>query len=269
MKNLVKLILPLSLAFISASAFSEDYYVPVPKELEGFARLQLPSFKMTDTNVLYTLPKELVGSDLEVSLDRDTTIDFPRIYRGQRADIACMGTNELPVCSVAHKNIGTKAELLSAGKEFLKTKYRDPAKLVSAEKVLSSFVNIKNTEESGAQPLGVISKRNPVTPPAMPLKWDVVIRPTPAGNGLLAWTADAVLNGDSPSIVSGADTWAITSFVVTHDHIAGDYLRSGMKHWFDVTTDTDRTVFEGTWGFYGADNLPTAAQGTFSAKVRN
>ncbi|MES2745167.1 MAG: hypothetical protein V4655_07060 [Bdellovibrionota bacterium] len=269
MKNLVKLILPLSLAFISASGFSEDYYVPVPKELEGFARLQLPSFKMTDTNVLYTLPKELVGSDLEVSLDRDTTIDFPRIYRGQRADIACMGTNELPVCSVAHKNIGTKAELLSAGKEFLKTKYRDPAKLLSAEKVLGSFVNIKNTEESGAQPLGVISKRNPAAPPTMPLKWDVVIRPTPGVNGLLAWTADAVLNGDSLNIVSGRDSWAITTYVVTHDHIAGDYVRGGMKHWFDVTTDTDRKVFEGTWGFYGDDNLPAAAQGTFSAKARN
>jgi hypothetical protein len=265
----LKLLLPLSIACVSSLGLAEDYYVPVPKELEALARIPLPSFSMSDSSVVYKLPKELGGRDIEIRLERDLTIDFPRIYRGDQADLACMGTNELPVCSVAHKNIGTKAEILAAGKDFLKTKFRDPAKLLAAEKVLSSFVATKNAEESGAQPLGVISKRNPVAPPAMPAAWDLIIRPLPGRTGSMSWSANAFLNAEAQTIVAGRDSWRITAYTVIHDHIAGEYLRGGTRHWFDVTSDTDRKTFEGTWGYFEAGDVPGAAQGTFSAKARN
>lgn len=261
MKNISSVLLLLSLSGFGNSVFAEDYYAPVKKELEALARIPLTNFQMNDQIISYSLPRDLTGDKLDVLLQRDLSIpgDTPRIYRGDKADIACMGSNDLPACVVTHKNLAINTQ---AARDFLKGKFRDPQKLLDAEKVLEQFA-------SGSQPLGVISKRTDFVPPPIPKVWMVDILLNGQAVGSLSNVAKAELNLES--LKFGPSTqmdWPVSDLTIDANHIAGDYVRADQKHWLDITLNTERTSFEGTWGWFDAAGNPLPAAGLLKGEMK-
>ncbi len=227
----------------ATSAAAEDYYVPIKKELEPFARLPMNNFAMTADKVSYTLPKDIVGRDLTIEATRDLTNGdaLPHIYNGPLATLSCMGGEALPACVVNHRGLGVNANEVQA---FLSQKYQDPAKLADALAVAKKFA------ESGNEPIGFISKRSPDVDKAFGNEWNLTFtRGAGFGNSALEYTAKIDFGANTLTGVSDAAKNAVVAR--TDD---GAFHRSGLlrfaheTRWYDMALSTDKTVLNGTWG---------------------
>lgn len=238
---------------LASSASAEDYYAPVKKELEPRARIPLPEFIMNDGVISYTLPRDLTGREIKLQLERDPSLgnEIPRIFRGNKATLACMGSNELPACVVTHKDLGLDNAEVS---RFLRSKYRDPQKLKDAIDVALSF-------SAGNEPIGIISKRSVLPVKELPKVWSVEILMNRQGNQSLMTVANTELSLDAAQFVSAGAVWPLSAIGIDQLHIAADYMRAGRRHWMDLDVSTDKTSFEGTWGFFDAEGNPLRASG--------
>lgn len=246
---------------LAASAFAEEYYAPIKKELEPLARIPMPEYTMTDSTLNYKLPRDLTGREISIDLSRDTSIpgDLPRIFRGDKATVACMGSNDLPACVVTHKNLGIDKNEVS---DFLRNKYRDPKKLMDA-------ISVAETFSAGNEPIGIISKRTNLPFKELPKLWAVEILLNAEGNQSVSTVANVNLNLESLHFAApAAGEWPLSDLGIDENHIAADYVRANQKHWMDINVSTDKTRFEGTWGFYGSDGKPAQASGLLKGKAK-
>lgn len=241
----------LGLTLLSGSAFGQDYYVPVPKELEHLARLPIKDFKLDDESASYQLPKEITGRLNKITLKRDLVLgsESLRIYRGDKAELSCMGTNDLPACVVTHRNLDLNESEVNT---FLREKYKDPDVFAKAAKVSIKFA-------SEAQPLGVISKRSPDAPPPMPKSWQLNILKTDSATGLVTedWSTHLLDLSNS----TFGDGWKLSKISVEGNHVSAYYQRPGQMHWLDLFVSTDGKEVQGTWGFVDGNGVRSKAEG--------
>ena len=242
MKLKFALLSVVSILALQSPVFAEDYYVPVRKELEPLSRLPLSEFNMSDEKITYVLPQDLTGRPIRLDLPRDLShgeAAFPRLYKGSNATASCMGVNSLPACVITHNDLGLNKDEVN---KFLDSKYKDPTKLKNAREVAGFF-------SSGNEPIGFISKRANLPKKDFPLVWNAQFL-IKGAQGTFTQGLNGILNlgeADQQSFLFNGNNVKVSN-LVKHGLNASGYINTGMKVWFDVTLNTDKNAFEGTWG---------------------
>lgn len=259
----MKTLLTLGCILVSSVSFAEEYYAPIKKELEPFARIPMPAYRLNDEVLEYTLPRDLTGRTIKVDLTRDNASDSspsPRIYKGPMATVACMGSDLLPACVVTHKDLNINVTEVN---DFLKTKYKDPKKLGDAINVAASF-------SAGNEPLGFMSKRSLPTPNIMPVKWNVQV---------LRFGKDLTVNPETTAqldmglkelkITGEWQGFKLDQISEETFHISATFPYYQGNRWIDLTVATDKLSFDGTWGIYDAAGRPQPALGILKGLPAN
>ncbi len=250
----MKAVLTLGCILISSMSLAEEYYAPIKKELEPFARIPMPEYKLNDESLQYTLPRDLTGRSIKIDLTRDNpgADQSPRIFTGPLATVACMGSDQLPACVVTHKDLNIKASDVSS---FLTAKYKDPKKLSDALAVAETF-------SAGNEPQGFMSKRSLPTPNVMPTKWNVQVMRF--GKDLTVNPeATAELNMSSKELKITGEWQGFKLAQISEEtfHISATFPYYQGNRWIDLTIATDKLSFEGTWGLYDTAGKALPASG--------
>ncbi len=276
MKTFKLFFLAVASVAIHTSAFAEDYYVPIRKELEPMARIQLKNYLMDGNQVTYTLPVDLTGEDHPITIeavrvggnnfavkDVESLRLLPRIYEApKKAVLSCIGSDILPACSVTHTNLNIN---LDEVRKFASKKYLDPKKIADAVAVAEQF--------SSSEPIGFISKRALPPKQDVPKKWKVAFPALTAGQSPLLNGIEASLDFEHASFVQtqGNEEKGIRSALYRlfehGQHWSGVLEFGDERRWIDAEVSTDRTVLTGTWGEIDKAGNAKTASGTFKGKA--
>ncbi len=250
---------------LSSQIFSQDYYVPIKKELEPIARLPLESFRLDESMLQYRLPQDITGRPLDIQLSRDTSATGPgRVYKGPLGTASCLGTDELPACVVQHRDLKIdKGELLA----FAQKKYQDP-------KLLAQIAVVQQVFSTPNEPIGFIARRAIIAVRTNLQIWtstmslpnggkrDAVRVQLNGESGLFRFQAAAGKNQQGNEEKAGELTK-----VFTHGtSMSGHWKLDKQKGWFQWRLNSDRSGFEGTWGLIGP-NASRTVEGTWNGTL--